>query len=167
MRCPACHHDESRVIDSRAVDDDTAIRRRRECAACARRFTTYERLETQTRLVVVKKDGSRTPWNAEKIMDGICAACGKRPIPEADKERLVRQVEQEIIRDFDREVPSREIGRRVASHLRELDEIAYVRFASEYLKFSSLEDLQKEVTELQSRPRSLPNQVQLFDERKP
>jgi len=165
VRCPACHHENTKVVDSRAVDDGEAIRRRRECASCERRFTTYERLETQTRLVVVKKDGSRSPWDAGKVLGGVRIACGKRPISEVDKERLVREVEQEIIREFDREISSSEIGRRVASRLRELDEIAYVRFASESRKFTSLEDLQKEVSELQSRPRTLPNQVPLFDER--
>lgn len=165
MRCPACQHEDSKVVDSRGVDEGGAIRRRRECEKCGRRFTTYERLEQQTRLVVVKKDGSRKPFDCAKIMSGVISACGKRPIAEADKERLVREVEQQILKDFEREVPSREIGRRVAARLRELDEIAYVRFASEYLKFSSLDEFQKEVSELQSRPKPLPNQVPLFDDR--
>ncbi|MBX3355605.1 MAG: transcriptional regulator NrdR [Phycisphaeraceae bacterium] len=162
MRCPACQHEESKVIDSRSAEDGASIRRRRECMRCSRRFTTYERMELQARLVVVKKDGSRTPFDGSKILGGIRAACGKRPISESDKEQIVQRVEQEIVRDFDREVPSVEIGRRVAAHLRELDEIAYVRFASEYFKFSSLDELQKEVEELQSRPKPLPNQVPLF-----
>jgi len=152
-------------VDSRAVDDGGAIRRRRECESCGRRFTTYERLEAQTRLVVVKKDGSRSPFDASKILGGVRAACGKRPVSEAEKEELVRGIEQQVMREFDREVPSREIGRRVAMRLRDLDEIAYVRFASEYLKFDSLEEFQKQVSELQARPRPLPNQVPLFDER--
>jgi len=164
MRCPACNQDEDKVVDSRAVDGGDAIRRRRECTACGRRFTTYERLETQARLMVIKKDGSRTPFDAGKILGGVRAACGKRPIPEAEKERLVHEVDLEVHRDFDREVPSVEIGRRVAARLRDLDPIAYIRFASEYFDFSSLEEMQQALSDLSSRPRSLPNQVPLFDD---
>ncbi len=165
MRCPACNEDDDKVIDSRSVDGGDAIRRRRECLRCGRRFTTYERLESQTRLMVIKKDGSRTPFDAGKILAGLRAACGKRPIPEAEKEGLVHAVDREVHREFDREVPSGEIGRRVAARLRDLDPIAYIRFASEHLGFTSLDDMQRELSDLSSRPRALPNQVPLFDDR--
>lgn len=164
MRCPACNKDEDRVVDSRSVENGDAIRRRRECLACGRRFTTYERLEAQARLMVVKKDGSRCPFDRVKILNGLRAACGKRPIPEERKEQLVHEVDVEVHRDFDREVPSVEIGRRVASRLRELDPIAYIRFASEHLGFATLEEMQQALADLSSRPRSLPNQVPLFDD---
>ncbi|MBM4112979.1 MAG: transcriptional repressor NrdR [Phycisphaerae bacterium] len=166
MRCPACNEDDDKVIDSRSVEGGDSIRRRRECTRCGRRFTTYERLETQARLMVIKKDGSRTPFDAGKILTGLRAACGKRPISEANKEALVHSVDREIHRDFDREVPSAEVGRRVAARLRDLDPIAYIRFASEHLEFTSLEELTNEVAELQARPPPLRNQVPLFDEPK-
>lgn len=165
MRCPACNEDNDKVIDSRSTESGDSIRRRRECLACGRRFTTYERLETQTRLMVVKKDGSRTPFDGDKILSGIRAAFGKRPIAESEKEALVHAIDREIHREFDREVPSVEIGRRVAARLREVDPIAYVRFASEYLDFTTLEEVMHEVEDLLARPRPLPNQVPLFEDR--
>ena len=128
-------------MDSRAADGGHAIRRRRECARCGHRLTTYERHERASRLVVVKKDGARTPFDRSHVLNGVRAACGKRPVPEADKDALVEAVEAQLHREFDREVPSREIGERVASRLRELDEIAYIRYASEYYSFKTLDDL--------------------------
>lgn len=160
--CPYCAADIDRVIDSRASDGGLVIRRRRECAACHKRYTTYERVEKTHRLMVVKKDGSRVPFSADNILKGVQAACGKRPIPEDVKTRLVHEVEEEVHREFDREVDSVEIGLRVSSRLREIDGIAYIRYASEHHDFRTLEEFANEVTDLQSRVRNLPNQRSLF-----
>ncbi|MFO0828341.1 MAG: transcriptional regulator NrdR [Phycisphaerales bacterium] len=162
MRCPYCGHDHDRVIDSRGAEDGGAIRRRRECERCNKRFTTYERVERTERLFVIKRDGTRVPFDAEKIHRGVIAACGKRPIPTQRKEELVKTIEDELHREFEREVESKEIGRRVAARLRELDPIAYIRFASEHYDFRSLADLEQELDALRQRPPNLPNQEQLF-----
>ncbi|MHC4947722.1 MAG: transcriptional regulator NrdR [Planctomycetota bacterium] len=159
MICPYCSQDEDKVIDSRAAEGGEVIRRRRECTACGRRYTTYERVEKTARLMVVKKDGSRVPFDGQNLLRGVQAACGKRPIPEERKMRLVQQVEDELHREFDREVPSAEIGVRVVALLRELDEIAYIRYASEYYEFRTLDELARELSELRSRAKSLPNQM--------
>lgn len=166
MICPYCGEDNDKVIDSRASEGGVAIRRRRECLGCSRRYTSYERIEKTTRLVVVKKDGTRVAFDSAKILAGIQAACGKRAIPEDLKVRLVQEVEDEVHREFDREIPSPEVGRRVAMKLRQLDEIAYIRFASEHLEFRTLGDFADELSELQSRPRDLPNQQALFPDAK-
>lgn len=162
MRCPYCGKDHDRVIDSRGAEEGDAIRRRRECEACGKRFTTYERVERTERLVVTKRDGTRVPFDAEKIFRGVLAACGKRPIPTDKKEQLVKSIEDELHREYEREVESREIGRRVAMRLRELDPIAYIRFASEHYDFRTLEDLEQELDELRNRPPSVPGQPELF-----
>ena len=162
MICPYCGEDNDRVIDSRATDGAEVIRRRRQCLACHKRYTTYERVEKTHRLMVVKKDGTRVPFQPENILRGVQAACGKRPISESTKANLIQQLEDEVYREFDREVPSEEIGRRVAAKLRELDDIAYIRYASEYYEFRSLDDLDEELRELRSRVRDLPNQRPLF-----
>ena len=150
------------MIDSRGAEEGDAIRRRRECEACGKRFTTYERVERTERLVVTKRDGTRVPFDAEKIFRGVLAACGKRPIPTDKKEQLVKSIEDELHREYEREVESREIGRRVAMRLRELDPIAYIRFASEHYDFRTLEDLEQELDELRNRPPSVPGQPELF-----
>jgi transcriptional repressor NrdR len=160
--CPYCGEDHDKVIDSRSTDAGEAIRRRRECLECSKRFTTYERVEKTHRLVVVKKDGSRVPFNAENLLKGVQAACGKRPIPEDLKAGLVHDVEEELHREFDREVDSVEIGRRVAARLREIDGIAYIRYASEYYDFRTLDEFAAELSDLQARPPNLPNQRDLF-----
>jgi transcriptional repressor NrdR len=160
--CPFCNADNDRVIDSRAAENGVAVRRRRGCAVCGRRFTTYERVEKTARLMVIKKDGSRVPFEPQNVLRGIQSACGKRPIPEEAKLRLVQEVEDALYRDFDREVPSEEIGKLVATRLRDLDQIAYIRFASEQYSFRSLDDIADEVQELRNRPRDLPNQTDLF-----
>lgn len=164
VRCPYCETDETKVIDSRPADEGGSIRRRRECLQCVRRFTTYERIEKTTRLKVVKKDGSRVAFNAENLLRGIQAACGKRPISEETKESIVRRIEDFLHREFEKEVQSIEIGRRAASELREIDHIAYVRYASEHLEFRTLEELSEAVNELKDRPLQLPNQEALFEE---
>ena len=114
MRCPYCERDKDKVTDSRPSDSGDAIRRRRECLACGKRFTTYERVERTERLMVVKRDGTRVPFDPEKVMRGLASACGKRPVPADAKERLVREVEEEMHREYEREVPSLAIGKRVA-----------------------------------------------------
>lgn len=162
MICPYCNADDDKVIDSRASDAGASIRRRRECSVCGKRFTTYERVEKTARLVVVKKDGTRVPFETERILRGVVAACGKRPIAEETKQAIVHQVEDEVHREFDREVPSAEIGRRVAAKLRGLDPIAYIRFASEHYQFRNLDEFSSEVEELKSRPAVGPGHPELF-----
>lgn len=162
MRCPFCNIDNDKVIDSRPGEDGSAIRRRRECLGCAKRFTTYERVERAARLMVVKRDGSRVPFDPASLARGLQAACGKRPISQDLKDRLCQDLEDALHREFDREVESAEIGRRLAARLRDLDPIAYVRFASEHYGFASIEEFAAEMVTLQNRPRPLPNERELF-----
>ena len=129
------------MIDSRTCENGRSIRRRRECLHCEKRFTTYERVEQVTRLMVVKKDGRRVPWDREKILGGLERACFKRPIPESELIRVADEVEEEIKAAFDREVPSAAIGQLVIDKLRRLDQVAYVRFASVHRQFKTLEEL--------------------------
>ena len=164
MRCPYCERDRDRVTDSRPSESGETIRRRRECLACGKRFTTFERVERTERLMVVKKDGSRVPFDPENVMRGIMAACGKRPVPASEKERVVREVEDEMHREFDREVPSRVIGKRVADKLKSVDQIAYIRFASEYYEFSTVREIQREIDDLAERPPPQPGHPDLFGE---
>lgn len=162
MICPYCTKDNDKVIDSRSAEAGRVIRRRRECVACERRFTTYERVEQTTRLMVVKKDGSRVPFSRENIARGVAAACGKRAIAEDVKVRIVDQVEDEVSREFEREVPSSEIGRRVMGKLREVDEVAYIRFASEHEQFKTLSDFIHEIQAMAGRPKADKSQQNLF-----
>ncbi len=166
MICPYCAQDDDKVIDSRASEGGLVIRRRRECNECRKRYTTYERVEKTARVVVVKKDGSRVPFESQSVLKGLQAACGKRPVSEEIKQRIAAETEEEIHREFDREVRSAEIGLRVAAKLREVDEIAYIRYASEYYEFRSLDELAAEVSDLKNRPRNLSNQQKLFGEEK-
>lgn len=167
MICPYCEKDDDKVIDSRASDAGKVIRRRRECLGCGRRFTTYERVEDTYRLTVIKKDGSRVPFNRENILRGVRAACGKRPIAEDRKTRLVEEIEDELHRRFDREVESRVIGELVANKLRDLDDIAYVRFASEYYQFRNVGDIMKQLEHLSERVRDVKDQQPLFPHGEP
>jgi transcriptional repressor NrdR len=160
--CPYCSANDDKVIDSRSSEGGRVIRRRRQCLKCDKRFTTYERVEQTQRLVVIKRDGSHVPFSRENILRGVQAACGKRNIPEEVKERLVDEVEEELHRDFDREVDSITIGQRVMARLRNLDEVAYIRFASEYLKLGSAGELMAEINELKSHPRDVKEQQSLF-----
>lgn len=162
MICPYCHASDDKVIDSRSSEGGRVIRRRRQCLKCKKRFTTYERVEQTTRLMVIKRDGSRAPFNRENIMRGVQAACGKRNISEEVKQRLVDEVEEELHRDFEREVDSQTIGARVMRQLRDVDEVAYIRFASEYLKLGSTRELMEELSELEARPKDVPQQQSLF-----
>lgn len=143
MRCPFCSADKEslKVIDSRTCENGRSIRRRRECLKCGKRFTTYERVEQVTRLMVVKRDGRRVPWDRERILVGLERACFKRPIPENELIRVADEVEEEVKAAYDREVPSTAIGQVVIDKLRRLDQVAYVRFASVYRQFKTLEDL--------------------------
>ena len=143
MRCPFCHADKDslKVIDSRACDGDRAIRRRRECLNCKKRFTTYERIEGSVKLTVVKTDGRRVPWDRQKIVTGLERACFKRPVPDEALQKLAEEVEEEAFAGHDREVLTTEIGKMVAERLRRLDQVAYVRFASVYRQFNTLDEL--------------------------
>jgi len=149
VRCPACGHVESKVLDSRPTEEGAVIRRRRECLACGERFTTYEKVE-QPRFVVVKKDGRREAFSATKILGGLVKACEKRPVSMEALERLASEVERELRGRFDREVPSQQIGELVMERLRALDQVAYVRFASVYRQFQDLARFKDELERLLS-----------------
>jgi transcriptional repressor NrdR len=162
VNCPYCNADNDKVIDSRASDGGRVVRRRRECLACHRRFTTYERVEQAQRLMVVKRDGTHQPFSRENILRGVQAACGKRPIPEDRKQALVDEVEEQVHREFEREVPSSVIGERVMARLREIDDVAWVRFASEYYRFKSVDELKQQLELLEGRAKDVKDQQKLF-----
>jgi transcriptional repressor NrdR len=143
VRCPYCRHDETKVIDSR-TSQDLSIRRRRECLSCERRFTTYERIE-ESPIRVIKKDGTRVPFDREKIRFGVEKACYKRPVSPEQIDALVGNVEATIYEDGEREVSSRRIGELVFNALRELDKVAFVRFASVYREFQDVNDFVEEL----------------------
>ncbi|MDR2694584.1 MAG: transcriptional regulator NrdR [Chitinispirillales bacterium] len=144
MRCPFCGHQEDKVVDSRTGKEGRAVRRRRECLDCGKRFTTYEYIENIS-LTIIKNDQRREPYEREKLMQGITSACKKRPISVKKIESIVDKIENRIERISKNEVPSVEIGRMVMEELYELDEVAYVRFASVYRKFKDISDFISEV----------------------
>jgi len=144
MKCPFCRGDNDRVIDSRTAQEGFAIRRRRECLGCRRRYTTYERIETTT-VKVIKKDGVREPFDPAKIKQGLEKACWKRAVSDDQLETIIAAVEQDIEQSFETEVESRHVGEVVMQHLRELDEVAYVRFASVYRQFKDVRDFVDEL----------------------
>jgi transcriptional repressor NrdR len=144
MRCPFCRHGDSRVIDSREVDDGQAIRRRRSCAACGRRFTTVE----ESVLAVVKRSGVTEPFSRDKVVRGVRRACQGRPVDEDALAQLAHRVEEAVRAGGAAEIPSHEVGLAILGPLRELDEVAYMRFASVYRSFSSIEDFEKEIADL-------------------
>lgn len=144
MKCPFCRVDNDRVIDSRAGEDGFAIRRRRECVACKRRYTTYERLD-ELSLKVVKKDGVREPFQRKKILRGLETACWKRPISGEQIESVVMAIEDDVYANFDTEVETRYLGERIMEHLSDLDQVAYVRFASVYREFKDVRDFVEEL----------------------
>jgi transcriptional repressor NrdR len=150
MRCPFCGRRQDRVIDSREAVQGNAIRRRRECLGCRRRYTTYERIE-ESPLWVVKRDGRREPFDRKKILAGVLKACEKRPIPMERIEGLVDEVERQLRQEFDTEVGSIAIGERVMQRLHALDEVAYVRFASVYRSFKDLDQFMRELRLLLSQ----------------
>jgi len=147
MKCPYCYETESRVIESRPSEDGEAIRRRRECAACRRRFTTYERIEERP-LFVIKKEGGREQFNRNKLITGIMKACEKRPVTMEEIEAMVGKIERELRDGFDREVSSRVVGEKVMGELCSLDEVAYVRFASVYRQFTDIDSFIKTINQL-------------------
>jgi transcriptional repressor NrdR len=145
MKCPYCKA-ESKVIESRHTEDDS-IRRRRECTACGRRFNTFERIEVPP-LIVVKRDGRREAFDRNKLLSGVLKACEKRPVALAEVERLVDEVERDLRSSLEREVPSVEIGERVMERLRQLDGVAYVRFASVYRQFKDVAEFKEQLERL-------------------
>lgn len=144
MKCPFCHVDDDRVLDTRASEDGFAIRRRRECNRCKRRYTTYERIERRA-IKVVKKDGNRVPFDREKLKAGLEKACWKRPISDAQIEAILTEVENDVEANFDSEVESRYLGELVMKQLRRLDQVAFVRFASVYRQFQDVHDFVDEL----------------------
>ena len=147
MKCPFCGNPESKVIDSRPAEEGTTIRRRRECLKCQRRFTTYEIME-RLPLVVIKRNGSRQGFDKVKLINGMVRACEKRPVPLTEIERIADQIEQELQGSLEREISSTAIGEMVMMHLRDLDEVAYVRFASVYQQFADVESFFNELKKL-------------------
>ena len=147
MKCPFCNQENTRVIDSRPADDGDSIRRRRQCDECGKRFTTYEKIETIP-LTVIKKDQSREQYDRMKIQDGIMRACYKRPISVKTIENLMDEIETEIFNKEEKEVPSTLIGEIVMDKLKELDAVAYVRFASVYRQFTDVNTFIKEIEKL-------------------
>ncbi len=151
MRCPFCGHEDTKVLDSRPTEDGTVIRRRRECPRCNNRFTTREKIEARP-FVVIKKDGRREAWNPEKILRGLITACEKRPVELSTLEALVGDVERELRARYEREVPSKEVGELVTEHLRQVDQVAYVRFASVYRQFQDVRRFKEELERLLGHP---------------
>jgi transcriptional repressor NrdR len=144
VRCPFCNQENTRVVDSRPVEDTNSIRRRRLCDACGRRFTTYEKVETIP-LTVIKKDQTREQYDRNKIQDGVLRACYKRPVPMEKVEEMINSIEAAIFNIEDREIDSTRIGEIVMEHLRELDAVAYVRFASVYREFKDISTFMDEL----------------------
>lgn len=149
MRCPKCGNQDDKVIDSRASREGSTIRRRRECLACQHRFTTYEEVEHEG-LMVIKRDGRREEFSREKLLSGLKKACQKRPISNKTIEDVVESITQEIMDKYEREVPGMAIGERVMEALRQLDKVAYVRFASVYRRFEEATEFVNEVNKLES-----------------
>lgn len=144
MKCRYCSSTESKVVDSRPTEDGTSIRRRRECINCGKRFTTYEKIE-EIPIMVIKKDGTREPFDSEKILSGVRKACEKRPVFTADMELLVDNVVREVFNSLEQEVRSEAIGEMVMNRLKDLDEVAYVRFASVYRQFKDINTFMNEL----------------------
>jgi len=151
MRCPKCGQQDDKVIDSRSSKEGSTIRRRRECLACSSRFTTYEEIEHEG-LMVIKRDGRREPFSKEKLVNGLRKACQKRPIGLKVIEDLVENIVDDITDKYEREVPCMAIGERVMETLRDLDDVAYVRFASVYRRFQEATEFVQEVRKLEANP---------------
>ncbi len=147
MRCPFCSHHESKVVDSRPTDEGQAVRRRRECMMCAKRFTTYEKID-EIPLIVVKKNGNREPYDKNKILNGVIRSCEKRPVSLQDIEKLVDGIEKQLYNTMEREVTTEFIGNLVIDKIKELDEVAYVRFASVYREFKDINTFMDEVKKI-------------------
>lgn len=147
MKCPYCGYIEDKVIDSRPTDEGSAIRRRRECSSCLKRFTTYEKVESLP-LIVIKKDKTRQTFDREKLLNGLLRACEKRPVSINDLEKLVNDIESQLLNSLQREVTSQVIGEMVMTRLKNLDEVAYVRFASVYRQFKDINTFMDELRKL-------------------
>lgn len=163
MQCPFCKEDDDRVIDSRSSDGGESIRRRRECLVCKKRFTTYERVETAVKLNVIKKDGTRVPYDRQRIVDGVAKACYKRPVPMKSILQLAQDVEEKILQYYGQEVPSRLIGDLTMQCLQKLDKVAYVRYASVYREFQDVGQFINEIHEVMHQTEDAPGQKQLFE----
>ena len=147
MRCPFCNQDNSKVVDSRPANDGTSIRRRREGLSCGKRFTTYETVESLP-MVVVKKDGSRQSFDRRKVLGGMIRACEKRPVPLAELEKIAEEIEQDLQNSMEREISTEAIGEKVMERLRNVDQVAYVRFASVYRQFKDIDTFMTELNKL-------------------
>ena len=147
MRCPYCTHSDTRVVDSREVGGQDAIRRRRECASCGRRFTTYEKID-EIPIVVMKRDGTLEPFSREKLLQGLLRACSKRDVPLSRLEEVVSGIESELRSDLHYEISSGSLGQLVLERLQDVDLVAYVRFASVYRQFESVEEFKEELEQL-------------------
>ena len=150
MKCPFCNNEDTKVLDSRQIEEGTAVRRRRECDSCTRRFTTYEKYE-YTPLIVVKKDGRRDEFSRTKIIEGMQRACEKRPISMEAIEEAAYTIEKELRNSHEREVSSEEVGEAVMKRLFDMDEVAYIRFASVYRQFTDVQRFMRELQELVQR----------------
>ena len=149
MKCPFCSYEESKVVDSRSTDDNTTIRRRRECLKCNKRYTTYEKIEDFP-ILVIKRDSARENFNKEKIINGLIIACQKRPVSRKQMEELASDIEKAISNSMVTEIPSKDIGEMVMERLKEVDEISYVRFASVYRQFKDINTFLEEIKNLMS-----------------
>lgn len=163
MRCPFCKEDRDRVVDSRSSDAGRVIRRRRQCLVCKKRFTTYEKIGESFKLYVIKKDNSRVPYDRDKIIAGLQKACYKRSVSAEQTQQIADKVEEDVFRNFDKEVSSAFIGESVMKHLRSIDKVAYIRFASVYRQFQDAGELIDEVTQVIQEP-EYSGQPKLFEE---
>jgi transcriptional repressor NrdR len=164
MQCPYCGQDNDKVVDSRSSEGGRAVRRRRECLGCQHRFTTYERPEDVIKLNVIKKDGTRVPYNRQKVIEGLQKACFKRPVTDEQLLAIIASAEEEMFANFDKDVPSKFIGDVVSNQLRKVDKIAYVRFASVYRNFTDVGELIDEAREVDKSPVVAPGQGDLFED---
>jgi transcriptional repressor NrdR len=162
MVCPFCGNDNDRVIDSRPTDEGTSIRRRRECTKCLKRYTTYEKVESIP-FMVIKKDKNRQPFSREKLLNGIMKACEKRPISVNEIEKMVDEIEAELMNTLQREVTSRDIGEMVMAKLKQMDDVAYVRFASVYRQFKDINTFMEELHKLLDEKTKSSNPVNKAD----
>ncbi len=162
MRCPFCKEDSDRVVDSRSSESGRVIRRRRQCLVCKKRFTTYEKAGESFKLYVIKKDDMRVPYEREKIIGGLQKACYKRPVSVEQIQQIADKVEEDIFRNFDKEVSSAFIGESVMKHLRDIDKVAYIRFASVYRDFKDADQLIEEVSQTIQEDRRV-RQPKLFE----
>lgn len=164
MLCPSCKETDNKVVDSRLTEGGLAIRRRRVCLSCNRRFTTKERVEEELHLTVVKAGGQRVPYNRDNVLNGVARACSKLDIREEQLQELVDHVEGDILSNHDREVKTEDIGRYVGAHLRRLHPVAYVRFMSVHRKFHTIDAFIEEISDVRVRAaQEIPAQQSLFD----